>query len=113
MHDKLGYMPVFVFGDGLRRAVTIASSMIHCRNGILLIDELETAVHARALEHNIQLFATTYSIEAIDAVLAAGKNMLNKLVTYRLEAKDNLSIAKRFSGESLYDLRYELGQDVR
>jgi AAA15 family ATPase/GTPase len=128
IHSKLGYVPISVFGDGLRRTITFASMLLQCRDGILLIDELETAVHVQALEYvftwlinacikyNVQLFATTHSIEAVDAILKAmssNNNILHQLVTYRLETKANTSIAKRFPGKSLYDLRYELGQDVR
>jgi AAA15 family ATPase/GTPase len=126
-HKKLGFAPVSVFGDGLRRALTLASALLQCRNGVLLIDELETAVHVEALEHvftwlinaciqyNIQLFATTHSLETIDAVIAAGekKNLLERFITYRLENKENISTAKRFSGKALHELRNELGQDVR
>ena len=127
VHEKYGFVPITVFGDGLRRVLTYASGLMQCQDGILLVDELETAVHASALDKvftwlinaciqfNIQLFATTHSLEAIDAIIAAGceKGLLKKFVTYRLETKANTSFAKRFSGESLHELRYELGQDVR
>ncbi|MCK4260719.1 MAG: AAA family ATPase [Halanaerobiales bacterium] len=124
-HKVLGTSPLSTFGDGVRKAVTLASEVVNCRGGVLLIDELETAIHTEVLGNifswlvdvcklfKVQLFATTHSLEAIDAVLEASEDCLDNLATYRLEVKEEATIAKRFSGKTLYDLRYELGQDVR
>lgn len=124
-HKLMGYAPVSVFGDGVRRVLTIAAAILQCRNGILLIDEIETAVHTKLFEkffnwlvslckvYNVQLFATTHSLETIDAILAADKESLEDLMAYRLEINENITSVKKFSGQDLFDLRYELGQDVR
>jgi AAA15 family ATPase/GTPase len=124
-HKVLGLTPVYVFGDGLRKALTLASEVVRCKNGVLLIDELETAVHTKALgklfswlvdtckRFNVQLFATTHSLEAIDAVIEANEEQLNTLVAYRLEVVNGATMAKQFSGETLHDLRFDLGQEVR
>lgn len=80
-HSELGLMPLSTYGDGLKKALLIAASMIIAKEGILLIDEIETAIHVSALEKvfawfvkacqksNVQVFATTHSLEAIDAIL--------------------------------------------
>jgi len=124
-HDKLGFAPISVFGDGLRRTITIAAALMQCRNGVLLIDELETAIHPQALEHvltwlinaciqqRVQLFATTHSLETIDAVISVTKDKLDSLAAYRLDINNNRSTARRFSGIHLESIRNELGQDVR
>ncbi|KYC96150.1 hypothetical protein B4102_3556 [Heyndrickxia sporothermodurans] len=124
-HSKLGLVPVNMFGDGLRKALTLASALINAQNGLLLIDELETGIHTSILgeffqwlvnackEFNIQLFATTHSLEAIDSILDATKKDLDKLTVYRLENRNNETYVKRFPGDTLYDIRYQLGQDVR
>lgn len=124
-HKKMGHTPVAMYGDGVRRVLTIAYAVLQCRDGVLLIDEIETAVHAKLFEkffewlvnacksYNVQLFATTHSLETIDSILAADKESLENLVTYRLETKETGAEAKRFNGKDLYSLRYELGQDVR
>ena len=74
------------FGDGLRRVFTLASAIPGAKDGLLLIDELEIAVHTRMLEktfnwlvefccqYNVQLFATTHSLEAVDAIIDACKD---------------------------------------
>jgi AAA15 family ATPase/GTPase len=126
-HRTMGFVPITVYGDGVRRILTIANAIFQAKDGLLLIDEVETAVHAKLLrkffdwlvktckEFNVQLFATTHSLEAIDAILSADKENLNELITYRLEKKqtDGTTFAKRFIGDDMYSLRYELGQDVR
>ena len=123
-HRKLGPMPLHAFGDGLRKAVVVTGHAMRAENGILLLDEAETALHVsmqeaffKSLHHlceelNVQVFLTTHSIESVDAVLAAFDADLAKLTCFRLE-KDETVIAKRFSGESLKDLRMVLGQEIR
>ena len=44
-HKISGVVPVSVLGDGIRRALSIALSVRKARDGILLIDELEAALH--------------------------------------------------------------------
>ncbi|MGR6008839.1 hypothetical protein ACT7CZ_12160 [Bacillus cereus] len=48
-HKILGLTPITMFGDGIRKALTLASVLLGCQNGILFIDELETAIHTRML----------------------------------------------------------------
>ena len=45
-HAKTGVTPLSALGDGFRRALLIAVTIPTVRGGILLIDELETALHA-------------------------------------------------------------------
>lgn len=123
-HKKTGQTPLSAFGDGIRRALLIALSIPSVRNGVLLIDELETALHVSALdnvlkllkwaadEYNVQVFATTHSLEAVDAVLKSFENDLSSLVAYRLEKRTSV-LPQRFSGDTLKDLRMVLGQEVR
>lgn len=64
-------------GDGINRILTIILAMLNCKNGILLIDEFENGLHYsvqyelwkvifRLSEQlNVQVFATTHSIDAL------------------------------------------------
>ena len=113
------------FGDGLRRVFTLASAIPGAKDGLLLIDELEIAVHTRMLEktfnwlvefcckYNVQLFATTHSLETIDAIIEICKGEEIDLVGYRLQKGDVQTTTKRFDKEYLTQLREELGVDVR
>lgn len=62
----------------------------------------------------MQLFATTHSLETIDAVIDAcnGDDTLD-LVAYRLEQKEQRTEATRFDKEFLIRLREELGMELR
>jgi predicted ATPase len=120
-----GLLPVSAFGDGMRRILLIAFGVARARGGVLLIDEIETAIHISALGHvfrwlveacassDVQLFATTHSLEAIDAILAADTTPEEDIVGYRLEPSGARVVAHRFGEDLLKRLRIERGADVR
>ena len=53
-HEKLGRAPLSTFGDGLRRVFTLAAAISGVRGGLLLVDELEMAIHTGALEKTFE-----------------------------------------------------------
>ena len=120
-HQILGLTPLYIFGDGLNRALIMAITLLSIENGILLIDEIETSIHVSALSEifswlvktcqirGIQLFVTTHSLEAIDAMLEA-INDIDDIVGFKLN-KEGLP-PQRLSGDILDGLR-ERGLDVR
>lgn len=113
------------FGDGLRRIFTLATALPGARNGLLLVDELETAIHTHGLgqtfnwlvqacaENNVQLVATTHSLEAVDAIIDACSGTNIDLVAYRLENGKGPKTAKRLDKGLLARLREDLGMEVR
>lgn len=123
-HGKLIRAPLSVFGDGLRRIFTLASAVPGAKKGLLLVDELETAIHTRILDktfswlvktcvqNNVQLFATTHSLETVDALLGAvGQDM--DIVVYRLRKGEDGIGSTRFNKNGLKRLRHDLGMEVR
>jgi AAA15 family ATPase/GTPase len=123
-HKQVGISPLSSFGDGVRRLLFIALTLAKVQGGVLLIDEIETAIHTEALGSsfawivqwcqrlNVQLFATTHSLEAIDAILDASDSETD-LVLYRLEKRESQTKAIRLDRETLHIVRDELGQEVR
>ncbi len=123
-HEKFGLAPLSTFGDGIRRLLHIALKLASVRGGILLIDELEVTLHTEVLqdsfkwlvrwckELDVQLFATTHSLEAVDALLSATESE-SDLVLYRLELKETHTRVVRHDWNRLMLLREELGQEVR
>ncbi|MEG5060508.1 AAA family ATPase [Microcoleus sp. A2-C5] len=121
-HKELGLAPLYVFGDGFKRALVIALTLLTTANGVLLVDEIETSIHVSALgsvfswlietcrRREIQLFVTTHSLEAIDAMLQP-EIATDNVVAFRLN--NNGQAPQRFSGNLLYRLRAERGLDVR
>jgi predicted ATPase len=124
-HARTGVTPLSALGDGFRRALLIAVAIPAVQGGLLLIDELETALHVSVLdsvlgmlrwatkEFNVQVFATTHSLEAVDAVVRAFKEDPASVVGYRLERPEGRPLAKRLSGEALRELRFEMGLEFR
>lgn len=122
-HEKLGVVPLVAFGDGLRRTVAIASGILASRRGVLLIDEIETALHVRALsevfpwlarlaaDHDVQIFATTHSLEVVDALLDA--EATGELSIYHLRRADDRVEVRRFPPDELRFLRHERALDIR
>ena len=78
---RLGLMPLVTYGDGIKKVLSLANSIIEAKDGILLIDEIDTSIHYRfykdifrflfkaAKKFNVQLFITTHSEEAIKEIL--------------------------------------------
>jgi len=125
-HAQTGLTPLGATGDGLRRCLQIAMTIPRVRNGILLVDEIESALHVSALarvfrllasackEHNVQLFATTHSLEAVDTILqAALADSQIDLVSYRLGNVPQGTTVVRLDESTLATVRNELGQEVR
>lgn len=123
-HQKLRRAPLSIFGDGLRRIFTLAAALPSAREGLLLVDELEMAIHTGALEktfdwllracvqNNVQLFATTHSLETVDTILnTIGENV--EIVAYRLHKEEDTITVTRFDKELLSQLRQELGLEIR
>ena len=102
----------------------IALKLASVRGGILLIDELEVTIHTEALQDSfkwlvqwckqldVQLFATTHSLEAVDALLDVTESE-SDLVLHRLEPKETHTRVVRHDWNRLKLLREELGQEVR
>ena len=123
-HKKLGFAPLTAFGDGVRRLLFMALNLAQVKGGILLIDELETAIHTEALPQSfswliqwcekmkVQLFATTHSLEVVDVLLDITQ-FNTDLVLYKLDEKENHTQGIRLDRDKLKTIRERLGNDVR
>ena len=122
---RLGSAPLSVFGDALRRAVLLASTIQTLAGGVLLVDEMETGIHVSALKKvfawlakaarrfEVQIIATTHSLEAVDAVCESVDGHVDNLVTFHINQNNETTTVKRIAGEMLLRLRRERGLDVR
>ncbi len=120
-HRQSGIAPLHVFGDGLRRALMIALTILQCRRGVMLLDEIEAALHVSAMgkvfpwlehackEHEVQMIGTTHSLEAIDAV--AGSMSNDGVAAFHIDGKQGR--AKRYSKDMLRRLVHDRGLDIR
>lgn len=121
--DGCGLVPVSVFGDGLKKILTLASAVVKMRGGVLLIDEFETGIHKRALmqvakwlaavteRYEVQVFLTTHSSDAIEALVEA-QDSHNSIKAYRIEHYRNSIYVKEFAGGDIYMLKNSQGLDI-
>jgi hypothetical protein len=125
-HRSLGPAPLSIFGDAFRRAVLLASTLPTLEGGgVLLIDEFETGIHVSLLqqvfawlkraarEFQVQVIATTQSLEAVDAMALAVPDGSDDVVTFHLDQIEQETRVKRIDGRLLLRLRNERGLDVR
>jgi AAA15 family ATPase/GTPase len=124
-HKRYGFMPLFSFGDSIKKVLTLASAVISAKGGILLVDEIETAIHKNMInevfkwfidaceEFEVQLICTTHSLEAIDGMIIALEDEIDILSCFRVELYEEKVYGTKFSGNKLKKIRTLLGQDVR
>jgi len=126
-HRKLGVAPLSVFGDATRRAILLATTLLSIKQGgVLLIDEVEVGIHVGVLGKvfewlvraarllDVQVFVTTHSLEAVDALLSTGSKLeADDIVAFQLSQSEEQTCCKRFAGDLLHRLRFERGLDVR
>ncbi len=122
-HDKA--LPLNVYGDGMKKAVLLMSAVIAARDGILLFDEFETAIHTSAMDKvfrwilntcvklNVQLFLTSHSKEAIDKVLKCDSNLLDDIALYTLYKDKDGSSVRRLSGRKAIEAKDNMGLELR
>lgn len=119
------YIPVALYGDGLKKALTMLNAIIKAENGVLLIDEYETALHTSVMqkvfkfvaetakEQNVQLFLTTHSLEAVDKFLSADDDLIDDISIIRLNKKENKTYARIMSGKEAVKNREEYNMELR
>jgi energy-coupling factor transporter ATP-binding protein EcfA2 len=129
-HSVLGNMPLSTYGDGIKRVLSLASGITQAANGVLMIDELETAIHSKYYDEifrfvlkackqfQVQLFVTTHSMEAIDELLAAQNYDLHdsddvSVITFKKDPDDMRTYSRILAGRHVLSNREEFGFEVR
>ena len=128
-HSRLGNMPLSSYGDGIKKVLLLSNAIAGAANGILLIDEIETAIHKKYYDDifgfivkacktfNVQMFITTHSIEAIDGLLdtqnyeTQTKNDAISVVTLKRES--NKTYSRALSGREVFENREAFNFEVR
>ncbi|EAZ92433.1 AAA family ATPase [Crocosphaera chwakensis] len=84
--ENENFLPISTFGDAINRVTEIMVKILNNKSSIILIDEIENGIHYtnhrdfwRALfelskELDVQIFATTHSLEMIQAFRDVGLN---------------------------------------
>lgn len=100
-HSKA--LPLTAYGDGMKKALLLLSAVVKARNGVLLLDEFETAIHTSAMDSifswllksalklNVQVFLTSHSKEAIEKIMQCSSELqpyINLYTLYKFEGKN-------------------------
>lgn len=112
------------YGEGLQRVFEIALLLGYCKNGILCVDEIDSAIHKSLLtkftefiqktakDFNVQVFLTTHSKECIDAFVE-NDYPDDDLTAYALSEKDEQIICRFIEGNKLKQLVESINLDIR
>lgn len=113
------------YGDGMKKAMLLLSAVLRAKDGILLLDEFETAIHISAMKNvfgwiietanilNVQIFMTSHSIEAIESILKCSPILQNDMRMITLVKVDNTLKARNVNGEKAIQLLDEYGLELR
>ncbi len=126
-NKKNGVMPLFSYGSGMQKALLLGMLVTLSKGRILLIDEIESAIHTTALKDifsffvsdckkmDVQAFVTTHSIEAIDSFLEVADGMLEKtrIMTFRTNNISNKTNVRVMPGKEALENRNEYEMELR
>jgi AAA15 family ATPase/GTPase len=125
--DSLIQLPMY--GEGANKIFRILSELSLVNNSRLMIDEIDSGIHfsrfkqfwktilLSAEKNNVQIFATTHSIECLkylkEALEDLGENFQNKSRHFLLKkTKDNQALARKFDFKQ-FENAIELGNEIR
>ena len=118
-------IPLPLLGEGLNRLIEIYGAIIGEGANIVLIDEIENGLHWKALPkvwqgikavvdvEDVQIFATTHSLECIEAASEIFKGPPDDFAVHRLERRDDGEIHCITMDEETLGRMLERGWEVR
>ncbi|MCL1895349.1 MAG: AAA family ATPase [Clostridiales bacterium] len=130
-HIKLGNMPLSTYGDGIKKVLSIANGIAQAAGGVLLIDEVDTAIHSQyyndifrfiakaCMQFEVQLFLTTHSKEAVDGFLGTQdydtQNEYDdiQVITLKKEIGDRKTYSRVLHGRKVFANREQFNFEVR
>ncbi len=130
-HKFLGRLPLESFGAGFGKALAIASYVVAAKNGVLILDELDASLHIgaqtklvgfllrAAAKYNVQLFASTHSLETVDTFLDCFEDVSGllgspqDLQVLQFSKRRHRTEVKQADASEARKLREDLGLDLR
>lgn len=118
-------LPLSVYGDGMKKAILLLGAIVMAKDGILLLDEFETAIHTSAMDTifswllesamklNVQIFLTSHSKEAIDKVIRCKEELRPYINLYTLYKKEDKNLVRQMSCEQAINAQESLGLELR
>lgn len=118
-------LPLNVYGDGMKKAILLMSAVIQAKDGILLLDEFETAIHTSAMNKtfkwiletckrlNVQVLMTSHSKEAIDKVLKCAPSLMDDMAVYTMYKEADSVSVRRLEARKAIEAQDEMGLELR
>jgi hypothetical protein len=109
-----GRVPLGSMGDGMRRLMSLATSLAFTKEGCLFVDEIDTGLHysvmpdmwklviSKAATSNTQVFATTHSwdcIEGLSLLCQSNPDLMPLVAIHKIDRAIPHSIG--FTGEAI------------
>lgn len=124
-NDHANAIPISVYGDGLKKALIVFAALASNKEGIVLIDEIETSIHTSAMNKvfstlvswartlKIQLFVSTHSQEALDTLLNCNEEYRNGINVYTLYRNEQNNYVRKLTCQEALDLQNKMGMELR
>lgn len=118
-------IPISVYGDGLKKSLVLFAALASSKDGVVLVDEVETSIHTSAMRMvfstlirwarklNIQLFVSTHSKEALDTLLTCDTEYSDGINVYTLFHTDQKNYVRKLSCTKALDLQNKMGMELR
>jgi len=118
-------LPINVMGDGFLKIFNLILDIHYSRNGVLIVDELDNGIHYsvmpllwRAIDEacsrlNVQLFASTHSLDLIKGLVLAFEDASkthSDITAYKLIRRPNDEIAS--VKYTIEELSYSVNQNI-
>ena len=125
-HRVRGVVDLSSFGEGMRRSAVLALALTRASQGVLLVDEIEAGIHhsvlrpvlAKLIEaaalSDVQILATTHSLEAVDAIIGSveDRGTPDVLSAFWVQRQEGKHEVRRYDFAKLCTLR-DGGLDIR
>lgn len=117
-------IPLSMYGTGLHRALLMLLAVIHSKNSVLYIDEIETGLHTEimpeyfeglfylAKKYNVSLMIATHSDDIIKS-FAKSDIFVSSAVLNKVYMSNNKLNIKSFTGNEVKEARLEWRADLR
>ena len=118
-------LPLNAYGDGMKKTLLLLSAAVRSQNGILLLDEFETAIHTSAMNSvfswllksaiklNVQVFLTSHSKEAIEKVMQCSTELQPYIHLYTLYHFEGKSYVRTMTSQEAIRAKDNLGLELR
>lgn len=114
IRDHSHPVPLKSLGDGMTRLFAAGLALANCRNGFLIVDEVENGIHysvqqlfwnmllRAAQQYNVQVLASTHSYDCVKGFARAASAIDNvEGILVRLERKDSKVRAVEYTEKDL------------